>query len=100
MFPIALPLGGGIFRGRIWLGVQALAVSAGLALMIIYLRVGDPYLWPGRARLGVLSGARTLGCGGEYTRRRAASAAHRGCATDDVGGARHWDRELTGTEAP
>ena len=37
----ALPLGAGLLRGRVSLGVQALAVACGLALLIVYVSTGE-----------------------------------------------------------
>ena len=44
-FLIALPLGAGLLQGRISLGIQALAVGAGLVTLIIYLSAGEPSGW-------------------------------------------------------
>ena len=42
---IALPLGAGVLQGRISLGLQAMAVGAGLITLIIYLSAGEPSGW-------------------------------------------------------
>jgi hypothetical protein len=42
VFALAMPLGAGVFIGRISFGVQAMAAVAGLALLVIYLFVGQP----------------------------------------------------------
>ncbi len=55
VFFIALPLGAGLFRGRISLGVQALAASAGLALLIIYIG-GEPSAWAWAASIAGVVG--------------------------------------------
>jgi hypothetical protein len=39
---LALPLGAGLLQGRMSLGGQALAVSGGFALLIVYVSVGEP----------------------------------------------------------
>jgi hypothetical protein len=55
---IALPLGAGLLHGRVSLGLQAMAAGAGLALIVVYVIVGDSALaWvaSGVALIGLLA---------------------------------------------
>lgn len=59
VFLIAVPLAAGLAQGRVSLALQAVAASAGLVLIIVYLGTGDPqslaWVATGAALVGLLA---------------------------------------------